>query len=214
MLLLADVLERATPGQVIACSSLADGADCLVFRTGATAGGSPVAPPVGRTSWPADRVDLPDVLVWRGLLQREPPRRPDPDRPPRRRRAATRPGSTASSAPAAPTAAPATCRPSGCACSCRSVDQMERERLADVPGTIATFTVDRLAFSLSPPVVAAVIDFDGGGRFQCELTDVDPATVAIGDRVEMTFRRLYTQPTASTTTSGRPPLRSSGATRS
>ena len=46
--------------------------------------------------------------------------------------------------------------------------------MADVPATIATFTVDRLAFSLSPPVVAAVIDFDGGGRFQCELTDVDP----------------------------------------
>jgi len=37
-----------------------------------------------------------------------------------------------------------------------------------------------------------VIDFEGGGRFQCELTDVDPAAVKIGDRVEMTFRRLLT----------------------
>ena len=69
---------------------------------------------------------------------------------------------------------------------------MARERLADVPATIATYTVDRLAFSLSPPVVAAVVDFDGGGRFSCELTDVDPTTVAIGDRVEMTFRRIFT----------------------
>ena len=41
-------------------------------------------------------------------------------------------------------------------------------------GTVATFTVDRLAFSLSPPVVGAVVDFDGGGRFRCEMTDVDP----------------------------------------
>ena len=73
-----------------------------------------------------------------------------------------------------------------------AVDQMEPVRMADVPATIATFTVDRLAYSMSPPVVAAVIDFDGGGRFQCELTDVDPSTVAIGDRVEMTFRRLFT----------------------
>ena len=64
--------------------------------------------------------------------------------------------------------------------------------MADVPATIATFTVDRLAFSLSPPVVAAVIDFEGGGRFQCEMTDVDPKAVKIGDRVEMTFRRLLT----------------------
>jgi uncharacterized OB-fold protein len=69
---------------------------------------------------------------------------------------------------------------------------MISEPLADVPGTIATYTVDRLAFSLSPPVVAAVIDFDGGGRFQSEMADVDPADVAIGRRVGMTFRRLYT----------------------
>jgi len=69
---------------------------------------------------------------------------------------------------------------------------MGPERLADVPATIATFTVDRLAYSLSPPVVAAVIDFEGGGRFQCELTDVDSGAIRIGDRVEMTFRRLLT----------------------
>jgi hypothetical protein len=70
--------------------------------------------------------------------------------------------------------------------------RMAPERLADVPAVIATFTVDRLAYSLSPPVVAAVIDFEGGGRFQCEMTDVDPKAVKIGDRVEMTFRKLYT----------------------
>jgi uncharacterized OB-fold protein len=73
-----------------------------------------------------------------------------------------------------------------------SVDNMTPVHMADVPATIATYTVDRLAFSMSPPVVAAVIDFDGGGRFQCELTDVDPSAVKIGDRVEMTFRRLFT----------------------
>ena len=67
---------------------------------------------------------------------------------------------------------------------CHAVDRMTPERLADIPATIATFTVDRLAYSLSPPVVVAVIDFEGGGRFQCEMTDVDPAAVKIGDRVE------------------------------
>jgi uncharacterized OB-fold protein len=62
--------------------------------------------------------------------------------------------------------------------------------MADVPATIATYTVDRLAYSLSPPVVVGVLDFEGGGRFTCELTDVDPAAVKIGNQVEMTFRRL------------------------
>ena len=66
--------------------------------------------------------------------------------------------------------------------------------MADVRGTVATYTVDHLAFSLSPPMVGAVIDFDGGGRYRGEMTDVDPEAVAVGTRVEMTFRRLYTRP--------------------
>ena len=49
---------------------------------------------------------------------------------------------------------------------------MQPERLADVPGTVATFTIDHLAFSLSPPVVGVIVDFDGGGRYRCEMTDV------------------------------------------
>jgi uncharacterized OB-fold protein len=69
---------------------------------------------------------------------------------------------------------------------------MTPERFADASGRVATYTLDHLAYSLQPPVVVGVVDFDGGGRFTCELTDVEPAAVAIGDGVEMTFRRLYT----------------------
>ena len=57
-------------------------------------------------------------------------------------------------------------------------------------GTIVTFTVDRMVYSPSPPVVFAVVDFDGGGRVPLELTDVDADEIEIGQRVEMTFRRL------------------------
>jgi hydroxymethylglutaryl-CoA synthase len=74
---------------------------------------------------------------------------------------------------------------------CKSVDQMAPDRLADVEGTVATFTIDYLAYSLAPPTVGVVVDFDGGGRFRCELTDCDPDAVGIGTRVQMTFRRLY-----------------------
>ena len=76
--------------------------------------------------------------------------------------------------------------------NCKAIDHMNAAPMADVQGQIVTYTVDRLAYSLSPPVVAAVVDFDGGGRFSCELADVDPATVSIGDRVEMTFRKMVT----------------------
>jgi uncharacterized OB-fold protein len=69
---------------------------------------------------------------------------------------------------------------------------MEPAPMSDVAGTISTFTIDRIAYSPSPPIVFAIVDFDGGGRFPVELTDVDEADVAAGGRVEMTFRRLFT----------------------
>ena len=64
--------------------------------------------------------------------------------------------------------------------------------MSEVQGTIATFTIDRIAYSPSPPIVFAVVDFDGGGRLPVELCDLDADTLKIGDRVELTFRRLFT----------------------
>jgi uncharacterized OB-fold protein len=69
---------------------------------------------------------------------------------------------------------------------------MERAPLSQRPGTVATYTVDKLAYSPSPPMIDVVVDFDGDGRYTLELTDADPDEVEIGSRVEMTFRRLYT----------------------
>lgn len=43
---------------------------------------------------------------------------------------------------------------------------MTAERMAEAPALITTYTVDRLAYSLSPAVVATVVDLEGGGRFQ------------------------------------------------
>jgi uncharacterized OB-fold protein len=64
--------------------------------------------------------------------------------------------------------------------------------MADVMGTVVNFTIDRLAFSPSPPVAVAVVNFDGGGRFTCEMTDIERDQIGIGDRVEMTFRKICT----------------------
>jgi uncharacterized OB-fold protein len=69
---------------------------------------------------------------------------------------------------------------------------MEPYGFADRTAKIATYAIDRLAYSLNPPTVNVVIDFDGGGRFLCEMTDCEPDKVAIGEEVEMTFRRLFT----------------------
>jgi uncharacterized OB-fold protein len=69
---------------------------------------------------------------------------------------------------------------------------MAPEPLADVPATVTTYTVDRLAYTPSPPMLMVVVDFDGGGRMRCQLTDAAEDEVRAGLRVEMTFRRLAT----------------------
>ena len=73
-----------------------------------------------------------------------------------------------------------------------AVDDMLDAPMSEVEGTVALFTIDRIAYSPSPPITFAVVDFDGGGRLPVELTDVDVTDLKIGDRIEMTFRKLFT----------------------
>jgi 3-hydroxy-3-methylglutaryl CoA synthase/uncharacterized OB-fold protein len=191
--LLADVLDRAEPNQTIVATVLADGAATIVLRTTEALASyrrsTPVAEQVARGD---DTLSYPTYLTWRGLLDREPPRRPDPEAPaapPSKRNQAWKFHFVGSRCEECSTVQ---VPPSRVCLKCDAVDRMTSVPLADVPATVATFTVDNLAYTPSPPMVAAVLDFDGGGRFRCQLTDVDAASVAIGDRVEMTFRRLGT----------------------
>lgn len=200
-LLLAGVLDEAGPGQTIALVVLADGATAVVLRTtDAIASYQRSAPVAGQIAAGDHTLRYASFLTWRGVLPREPPRRPDPvgpAAPPSLRSAGYKYGFVAHRCTAPVGADGAACGtvhlPAVRVCvECKAIDHMVEVPMADVTGTVATYTIDRLAFSPSPPVVAAVVDFDGGGRFSCELTDVDPEAVAIGDRVEMTFRRILT----------------------
>ena len=196
-LLLVAALESAIPGQHVVLLALADGADAVVLRTTEALASYRPHRTVAEQVANSGPVNYGRYLHWRGMLPVEPPRRPEPARvssPAAHRNVGWKygllagttgtPGTTGASDPsnAAPVHLPPT------------PQDDTRTPAADVLGTIVTFTVDRLSYSLSPPVVFAVVDFDfdGGGRLPVELTDVDPGEVAIGGRVEMTFRRLAT----------------------
>jgi len=192
-LLLARALDQAKPGDRILVICQADGADALVLEV--TDAIRDMAPVRKVDRWIASkRNDLAynAYLKWRGILPFEPPRRPDPERPaapPMRRHERWKLAFVGSRC----TKCQAGHLPPQRVCvKCGAVDQMRDERFADTSCRVATYTLDHLAYSLQPPVVAAFVDYEGGGRFSCELTDVDPARVAIGDHLEMTFRRLFT----------------------
>lgn len=69
------------------------------------------------------------------------------------------------------------------------------DRLADHKlgrrGRVYTFTKDHLVPSPDPPTVMVAADLEGGGRFYAQLTDCDPAAVAVDMPVVLTFRRLH-----------------------
>jgi 3-hydroxy-3-methylglutaryl CoA synthase/uncharacterized OB-fold protein len=192
-LVLASVLDEAEPGQTIMVIHLADGVDVGFFRTTDAIGSfTPSATVADQVESGSDSLNYNTFLTWRGFLDREPPRRPDPEPPAappslrsdRWKYAFVGSRDISSGAIHLP--------PQRVSVKGGAVDEMEPVPMADVPATVVTFTIDRLAYSLSPPVIAVVIDFDGGGRFQCQLTDADPDGVKIGDRVSMTFRRMMT----------------------
>jgi len=191
-LMLAAALSAAKPGDRILVATVADGADAIVLRvTPAIAGFKPVHS-VGRMIESKGDVTYASYLKWREILPTEPPRRPDPDRPagpPMMRSekwkfAFVGSRCTACGTPQLP--------PQLVCVKCHKNGMMEPYPFADRTGKIATYAIDRLAYSLNPPTVNVVLDFDGGGRFICEMTDCEPDKVAIGDEVEMTFRRLFT----------------------
>lgn len=191
-LLLAAALERAKLGETIALLVVADGAEVLIFRaTDAIGAYQPVASVSSLVSAGSDDLDYQKYLSWRGLLRREPPRRPDPlspEAPPSFRYDTWKYAFTGTKCDEC---GAVHLPPQEVCASCRAIKRMTPVRMADAKARIATFTIDRLAFSENPPSVFVVLDFEGGGRFRCEMTDVDPSAVAIGDEVEMTFRRLF-----------------------
>jgi hydroxymethylglutaryl-CoA synthase len=186
-LLLTAALEAAQPGEVIALVVLADGADVLLFRAGAAASTSPIRS-IAEQIEAGTTVPYGKFLSWRGGISIEPPRRPEPAR--MSASAAARNddwkyGFAGRKDPISgdPQLPPL---PSG----------GDAVPMSDIAGTVATFTVDRLAYSPSPPIVFAIVDFDGGGRYPVEITDVPEkdlaADVQVGSRVEMSFRLLST----------------------
>jgi hydroxymethylglutaryl-CoA synthase len=190
-LILASVLDEAEPGQTIMIVHLADGCDVGFYRTtdaitGYTSSNS-VAAQIANGN---DELDYASFLTWRGFLDREPPRRPDPEGPAGPPSYRSEDWKYAFFGSKDRSSGAIHLPPQRVSVKGGAVDEMEMVPMADVQATVATFTIDRLAYSLSPPTIAVVIDFDGGGRFTCQLADA--ADVKIGDRVQMTFRRMMT----------------------
>lgn len=191
--LLCAALDKAQPGEVIAMVVLADGAQAHVFRVGPLIDEVRKARRAAVNSASETReVSYTTFLRWREMLPVEPPRRPDPGE-------ITAPGMLRAASWKLDYAGSRCLEcdelhfpPQRVCQKCTSVDRMRPQSMAHRSGTVVTSLTDRITWSPSPPAAFAVVNLDGGGRVECEVTELDGQELRPGDRVELTFRKLST----------------------
>jgi hydroxymethylglutaryl-CoA synthase len=188
------VLERATSGERILLASYGNGCDVVVLETTEQIGS--VTDRLGIQNHLASKSSLHNYnryLRWRELVPLQPPARP--------------PIELRIPSPAAQwREVPWEMRLTGTRCkrcgtpqyppqrvcvTCHGKDEMEPYNFCDLPAKVFSFSHDYVMETMDSPVTVTCVDFEGGGRIMCDMTDRDPAAIKVGLPVELTFRRLY-----------------------
>jgi len=190
LLMLAAALEKAKAGDKILVANYGDGSDFFILEV--TESISEVQDKQRMERHLARKIytKYERYLSWRDLLPVDFPRRPESQVPSvtcrwrERRRILPLYG--------------VKCRqcgtvqypPQRICITCGAKDDFEDYKFSDKKARIFTYATDHLTPTKAPPAVNTVIEFEGGGRMICELTDCDPTKIKIGMLVEMTFRKL------------------------
>lgn len=185
---LIEALQKAEPGQRIAVVGYGSGCDCLLLEVQEGVRRlqrSPVFP--GVCSNARDVPGYAEYLRWRGHLEGGDASQPYTslallwrEKPAYARLIGQECGQCG-----------AIQYPPRPACgSCGARDALADKRLSPV-GSVTSVTEDYLLPVPHPPVVMAVIDMDGGGRFYTQIVNVAAGDVAPGSRVRLSVRRLH-----------------------
>lgn len=191
LLLLARVLEKATPGQCIVLAQFGSGAQALVFRV--TEAIHSFAPARGVSRWLARGVEERNYtrfLSFKGQLQLERGMRGEADR------------KTALSTAwrhhqALQALVAGRCEVTGSVHFPPSrlsydatplQDTQKPHPLADRPARILSWSAEYLSWHPAPPHHYGQIDFEGGGRILMDFTDLEVGEVDAGTAMEMVFR--------------------------
>lgn len=192
MLMLAQVLETAQPGQHILLTQFGSGAQAFIFRV--TDAIKDFRPKTGVAGWLARGVEetsYTKFLSYKGQLRLERGMRGEQDRKTalttlyRHREAILGlvggrcektghvhfPPSHLSYTQGAP-----------------ALDTQKPYKLAERRGEVLSWSAEYLSFNMSPPHHYGQIDFEGGGRILMEFTDVSRGDVESGTAMEMVFR--------------------------
>jgi 3-hydroxy-3-methylglutaryl CoA synthase len=72
--------------------------------------------------------------------------------------------------------------------NCNALDSQEPHPFADKIGRVNSYTADRLTYSPDPPACYGMIQFENGGRWMMDFTDLEAEQLEVGRSMRMVFR--------------------------
>jgi 3-hydroxy-3-methylglutaryl CoA synthase len=192
LVMLAHTLEDAKPGEKLVVIGFGQGADALLFETTDKLG--TVSPRCGVKARLADAVvetNYQKYLSFKGMLEINWGMRAE-GQSKFRPSAAWREHRNFNSLMGGRCSACGTVQfPVSHICvnpECRATDSQEEYSLAGSKAQVASYTVDRLAYSPNPPLIFGMIEFEEGAKFMMQFANCDPEKVEVGLPMEMIFR--------------------------
>ena len=190
LMLLQAALERATEGERILLVSYGNGSDAMAMRVmGRLKGIEQTLGLSGHLSSGNLITDYNVYLGWRELLPTQRPARP-----------------LGQASPAALWREVdqniklygVKCRicgtfqfpPQDVCTKCYNRNQFEKIRFSDRRGELFTYSSDHVSWSPESPLITAIVNFEGGGRIQCLMTEAKEEELKVGMQLDMSFRKL------------------------
>lgn len=193
LMLLGTALEEVAPGDLVMAVSYGDGSDVLAFRVSgpvqqASAGGGGLAAYLDSG---AVLQDYETFARWRDVwLTDDAARRPAPSSPSVSAMWRESNKNLRLYAGRCQACGYVQYPPQRVCVNCQALDESLPVRLSDRMGELFTYSMDYIAGAVDTPLVVSVVDFQGGGRIICMMTDRELDEVHVGMPVEMSFRKL------------------------
>ena len=192
LVMLAHVLESASPDEQILLVGWGQGCDALLFRTTeALPGQRPRRGIAGSLARRREETNYSKFLAFNGLVERDLGMRAEVDRP-------TPLSALYRNQDMVTAFIGGKCRVCGTAqfpksnvCvnpNCGQFHSQDDYPFADRAAKVVTWTADNLTYSADPPAHYGLVQFDEGGRLMADFTDVDPGEVEVGMPMRMVFR--------------------------
>lgn len=191
LLMLADVLERAQPGELLLLVGFGQGVDVLLLRTETALAQRRSRPLQSTLARGIEENSYVRYLSHAGLLDVDFGMRAEHDNRTAQTVAWRKHRVLTAFIGGRCTRCGTVQFPPAHACvnpECRALDTQIDYPLADTTGRIKSFTEDWQAYSPRPPAIYGNIELAEGGNLLMELTDVAPGQLAVGDPVHFTFR--------------------------